>query len=102
MKEKIGQKCKGTIQQVFPEYIKVLTEDGIEGIVYYDDILGDIYTYNDFKKYAIGQKGKEKYKIGNSVNLTIKDIDEYRNNILFTINSKINKHNKAKIYVKKQ
>lgn len=101
MKERIGQRCKGTIQQVFPEYIKVLTEDGIEGIVYYDDILGDIYTYNDFKKYAIGQKGREKYKIGNSINLTIKDVDDYSGNVLFTINSKIIKYNNPKVYVKK-
>ena len=101
MKERIGTNCIGVIQQIEQDYIKVLTEDGIEGIVYYEDILGDIYTYNDFKKYAIGKKEKEKLKIGNSVNLTIKDIDENRYEVLFTINSKIIKYNNPKKYIKK-
>ena len=101
MKERIDTNCIGVIQKIEQDYIRVLTEDGIEGIVYYEDILGDTYSYSEFKKYAIGKKEKEKLKIGNSVNLTIKGIDENRYEVLFTINSKIIKYNNPKVYVKK-
>ena len=84
-----------------PEYIKIRTEEGINGIIYFEDILDDKYYYNEFKRQAIGRTSKHKYKIGNRVNLTIKGIDDYKMQVLFTLNSKIVTHDKPKTLIKK-
>ena len=94
MKNKIGVKTKAVIQMIEPEYIKILTEEGIEGIVYYQDILNDDFYFNEFKKCVVGVKHNIKYKIGNEVSVTIKDIDDYRGRVLFTINTKLTKNGK--------
>lgn len=89
MKKCIGQKYNGVISMIDARYIYITTDDGIDGIVTYEDIKGDHYTYNHFKNEAFGHNSHTKYKIGNRIEITVKDIDEFSKTIYFNLNKKI-------------
>lgn len=103
LKKKIGTSYKAVIQLITPNYIEVKTSEGINGIIYYNNINGDIFDYREKKKEAIGRNTKQIYRVGNTVNVTLQNINEYTNEIEFTLNYKYvnNINNKPKTLTKK-
>lgn len=100
LKKKIGTSYKAVIQLITPNYVEVKTEEGIEGIIYHNNINGDIFDYRERKKEVIGRRTGQIYKVGNSVNVTLQNINEYTNEIEFTLNYKY-VNNKPKTLIKK-
>lgn len=103
LKKKIGTSYKAVIQLITPNYIEVKTSEGIDGVIYYNNINGDIFDYKERKKEAIGRNTKQVYRVGNSVNVTLQNINDYTKEIEFTLNYKYvnNINNKPKTLTKK-
>lgn len=102
LKKKIGTSYRAVIQLITPNYIEVKTEEGIEGIIYFNEINGDIFDYKERKKEVIGRNTKQIYKVGNAVNITLQNINEYTHSIEFSLNYKYvnNFSNKPKTLTK--
>ena len=66
------------------------TEEGIEGIIYFNNINGDTFDLisKTKKRFLRGRYTGETYKIGNEVNITMINIDELSGDIEFNLNYK--------------
>lgn len=91
MKQFIGFSYIATIDDINGRFITVTTEDGICGITTYDQILGDNYQFHPGNFTAVGRTTKQKYKIGNYVKVTLKEVNELSGTILFSIDQNITK-----------
>ena len=91
LKDQIGKSYNATIQRILGNYILVKTEEGIEGIIYFENINGDTFDLiSKTKKHFLrGRYTKETYKIGNEVNITMINIDEFSGDIEFNLNYKL-------------
>lgn len=90
LKEQIGTNYNATIQMIFGDHLVVKTEDGIEGIIYFNNINGDTFDLisKSKKRFLRGRYTGETYKIGNEVNITMTNIDEFSGDIEFDLNYK--------------
>ena len=90
LKDQIGKSYNATIQRILGNYILVKTEDGIEGIIYFNNINGDTFDLisKSKKRFLRGRYTGETYKIGNEVNITMTNIDEFSGDIEFNLNYK--------------
>lgn len=90
LKDKIGTNYNATIQMIFGDNLVVKTEDGIEGIIYFNNINGDTFDLisKTKKRFLRGRYTGETYKIGNEVNITMTNIDEFSGDIEFNLNYK--------------
>lgn len=90
LKEQIGTNYNATIQMIFGDHLVVKTEDGIEGIIYFNNINGDTFDFisKSKKRFLRGRYTGETYKIGNEVNITMTNIDEFSGDIEFNLNYK--------------
>ena len=90
LKDKIGTNYNATIQMIFGDNLVVKTEDGIEGIIYFNNINGDTFDLisKTKKRFLRGRYTGETYKIGNEVNITMINIDEFSGDIEFNLNYK--------------
>ena len=90
LKDKIGTSYNATIQMIFGDHLVVKTEDGIEGIIYFENINGDTFDLisKSKKHFLKGRYTGETYKIGNEINITMINIDEFSGNIEFNLNYK--------------
>ena len=90
LKEQIGTNYNATIQMIFGDHLVVKTEDGIEGIIYFNNINGDTFDLisKSKKRFLRGRYTGETYKIGNEVNITMTNIDEFSGDIEFNLNYK--------------
>lgn len=90
LKDKIGTNYNATIQMIFGDNLVVKTEDGIEGIIYFNNINGDTFDLisKSKKRFLRGRYTGETYKIGNEVNITMTNIDEFSGDIEFNLNYK--------------
>lgn len=91
LKEQIGTNYNATIQMIFGDHLVVKTEDGIEGIIYFNNINGDTFDLisKSKKRFLRGRYTGETYKIGNEVNITMTNIDEFSGDIEFNLNYKL-------------
>lgn len=90
LKDKIGTNYNATIQMIFGDNLVVKTEDGIEGIIYFNNINGDTFDLisKSKKRFLRGRYTGETYKIGNEINITMTNIDEFSGDIEFNLNYK--------------
>lgn len=90
LKDKIGTNYNATIQMIFGDNLVVKTEDGIERIIYFNNINGDTFDLisKTKKRFLRGRYTGETYKIGNEVNITMINIDEFSGDIEFNLNYK--------------
>lgn len=90
LKDKIGTNYNATIQMIFGDNLVVKTEDGIEGIIYFNNINGDTFDLisKSKKRFLRGRYTGETYKIGNEVNITMTNINEFSGDIEFNLNYK--------------
>lgn len=91
LKDKIGTNYNATIQMIFGDNLVVKTEDGIDGIIYFNNINGDTFDLisKSKKRFLRGRYTGETYKIGNEVNITMTNIDEFSGDIEFNLNYKL-------------
>lgn len=104
LKDKIGTSYNATIQMITNDYIIAKTEEGIEGIIYFDKIHGDKFELisKSKKKFVRGKNSGETYKIGNEINITICEINEFSGDIEFELNYKRqNVNSRGKVLVNK-
>lgn len=90
LKEQIGTSYNATIQMVLGDHLVIKTEEGIEGIIYFNNINGDTFDLisKTKKRFLRGRYTGETYKIGNEVNITMINIDEFSGDIEFNLNYK--------------
>jgi len=90
LKEQIGTNYNATIQMVLGDHLVIKTEEGIEGIIYFNNINGDTFDLisKTKKRFLRGRYTGETYKIGNEVNITMINIDEFSGDIEFNLNYK--------------
>lgn len=90
LKEQIGTSYNATIQMILGDHLVIKTEEGIEGIIYFNNINGDTFDLisKTKKRFLRGRYTGETYKIGNEVNITMINIDEFSGDIEFNLNYK--------------
>lgn len=104
LKNRIGTSYNATIQMIFNDHIVIKTEDGIEGIIDFNNINGDIFDLvsKNKKRFLRGRNTGETYKIGNEINVTMNNINEFTEDIEFCLNYKRqNINTRGKVMVKK-
>lgn len=89
MRNLVGTTFEATIDMINNRAITITTDDGIPGIVSYEDISGDKFIFHDNNYTAIGRNTKIKYKIGNRVLVTLLKVDDFSQNMYFSIDKKI-------------
>lgn len=90
LKEQIGTSYNATIQMILGDHLVIKTEEGIEGIIYFNNINGDTFDLisKTKKRFLRGRYTDETYRIGNEVNITMINIDEFSGDIEFNLNYK--------------
>ena len=71
MMDHIGEKFTGMISGVQPFGMFVQLPNMIEGLVHISDIPGDYYIYDEKSMSLIGQKSKQRYRVGNIVKVKV-------------------------------
>ena len=71
MMNHIGEEFAGMISGVQPFGMFVQLPNMIEGLVHISDIPGDYYIYDEKSMSLIGQKSKQRYRVGNTVKVKV-------------------------------
>ena len=71
MMDHIGEEFTGMISGVQPFGMFVQLPNMIEGLVHISDIPGDYYIYDEKSMSLIGQKSKQRYRVGNIVKVKV-------------------------------
>ena len=71
MMDHIGKEFTGMISGVQPFGMFVQLPNMIEGLVHISDIPGDYYIYDEKSMSLIGQKSKQRYRVGNTVKVKV-------------------------------
>ena len=71
MMDHIGKEFTGMISGVQPFGMFVQLPNMIEGLVHISDIPGDYYIYDEKSMSLIGQKSKQRYRVGNIVKVKV-------------------------------
>ena len=71
MMDHIGEEFAGMISGVQPFGMFVQLPNMIEGLVHISDIPGDYYIYDEKSMSLIGQKSKQRYRVGNTVKVKV-------------------------------
>lgn len=87
MQQHLGEKFNGRVTFVTKKMIFVKTEDGIDGRIYPEDIVGDKFTFNDTTMSFVGKKSKIKLRIGTQLVLTSLEADRDFGSINFGVTS---------------
>lgn len=82
MSSRIGQSFVGIISGVTEWGIYVEEEETkCEGLIRVRDLGDDFYVYNEKKVELVGQKKKKKYKLGDKINIKVKNVDGVKKTI---------------------
>ena len=71
MMDHLGEEFTGMISGVQPFGMFVQLPNMIEGLVHISDIPGDYYIYDEKSMSLIGQKSKQRYRVGNIVKVKV-------------------------------
>ena len=83
MENKIGQEYQGIISSVTSFGIFVELENTIEGLIRFEDLGNEYFIYDEDKKILIGENTGDKYKIGDRINIKVKDANKLLRTIDF-------------------
>jgi ribonuclease R len=95
MKERTGQIFRGLITGVQSSGFFVEIEDLlVEGLVHVSSLKDDWYEYRARHSCLVGRKNRTAYRLGNEVDVQIKSVDYYRQQIdLITVSSGVASQN---------
>ena len=83
MESRIGQKYSGIISSVTSFGIFVELENTVEGLIRFEDIGDEYFIYDEDRKRLIGEKTNITYKIGDKINIRVKDANKLLRTIDF-------------------
>ncbi len=83
MENKIGQEYQGIISSVTSFGIFVELENTIEGLIRFEDLGNEYFIYDENKKILIGENTGDTYKIGDRINIKVKDANKLLRTIDF-------------------
>ncbi|MCL2354890.1 MAG: RNB domain-containing ribonuclease, partial [Oscillospiraceae bacterium] len=71
MQDKIGEKHTGTISGITSFGMFVELENTVEGLIRFENMDGDYYTYNEERKTLVGERKKKTFKIGDKIDIEV-------------------------------
>ncbi len=73
MESRIGEEYEGIISSVTSFGIFVELENTVEGLIRFDDLGDEYFIYDEERKILIGEHTRITYKIGDKINIRVKD-----------------------------
>ncbi len=73
MENRIGEEYEGIISSVTSFGIFVALENTVEGLIRFDDLGDEYFIYDEERKILIGEHTKTTYKIGDKIQIRVKD-----------------------------
>ncbi len=85
MESRIGEEYTGIISSVTPFGIFVELENTVEGLVRFEDLGNEYFIYDEDNKKLIGERTKKTYKIGDKIEIRVKNASKLLRQIDFEI-----------------
>lgn len=95
MMDHVGEEFTGMISGVTSFGMFVELPNMIEGLVHISDIKGDYYNYDEKSMSLIGQRSKQRYRIGDEVTVICKSASKEESFIDFEISSESSEENEG-------
>ncbi len=83
MEGKIGEEYEGIISSVTSFGIFVELENTVEGLIRFEDLGDEYFIYDEERKRLIGEHTKTTYKIGDKINIRVKDASKLMRTVDF-------------------
>ena len=83
MEGRIGEEYEGIISSVTSFGIFVELENTVEGLIRFDDLGDEYFIYDEERKMLIGEHTKTTYKIGDKINIRVKDASKLMRTVDF-------------------
>ena len=83
MESRIGEEYQGIISSVTSFGIFVELENTVEGLIRFDDLGDEYFIYDEERKILIGENTKTTYKIGDKINIRVKDASKLMRTVDF-------------------
>ena len=83
MEGKIGEEYEGIISSVTSFGIFVELENTVEGLIRFDDLGDEYFIYDEERKMLIGEQTRIIYKIGDKINIRVKDASKLMRTVDF-------------------
>ena len=85
MENKIGEIYEGIISSITSFGMFVQLENTVEGLVRFEDLGDEYFYYDNDRKILIGERTNKTYKIGDKVNIKVKNASKLLRQIDFEI-----------------
>lgn len=85
MENHIGEEYEGVVSSITSFGMFVELENTVEGLVGFRDMGNEYFIYDENKKILIGENSKKTYKIGDVVNIKVKDANKILRQVDFEI-----------------
>ena len=76
MMDHIGEKYTGMINTIMSFGMFVELPNLVEGLIRLEDLKDDYYTFDESMMALIGRKNKRGYRLGDEVNIIVKDANK--------------------------
>ena len=83
MEGRIGEEYEGIICSVTSFGIFVELENTVEGLIRFDDLGDEYFSYDEERKMLIGEHTRTTYKIGDKINIRVKDASKLMRTVDF-------------------
>ena len=83
MESRIGEEYEGIISSVTSFGIFVELENTVEGLIRFDDLGDEYFIYDEDRKMLIGEHTRTTYKIGDKINIRVKDASKLMRTVDF-------------------
>ncbi len=83
MESRIGEEYEGIISSVTSFGIFVELENTVEGLIRFDDLGDEYFIYDEERKILIGEHTRITYKIGDKINIRVKDASKLMRTVDF-------------------
>lgn len=91
MQHHIGEKFSGKVSGVVPSGMFIRLDNGIEGKVFIGSISGDYYIVDEYTQSIVGKKSGKRYRLGDTVDIIVKEASKIEGTVDFEIFKEINK-----------
>jgi len=85
MEKRIGEEYEGIVSSVTSFGIFVELENTVEGLIRFDDLGDEYFIYDEERKRLIGERTNKTYKIGDKINIRVKNASKLLREIDFEI-----------------
>ena len=85
MESHIGEEYEGIVSSITSFGMFVELESTVEGLVRFEDMGDEYFIYDENRRILIGENTKITYKIGDKVNIRVKDANKQLRQIDFMI-----------------